>query len=154
MVRYCYTIGVNDAGWGCFGSQSERPRTRSRISHNDTCRTCSVRRHDPSKHVTSYRRKRVRFICSYGHDASTVRDFDGRGFYLSGELCLKKGCSIVGVTTAATLWIITVIGLCFGGGQLALGVVPTILSFLTLGVFKKIDMRFLESSSSHRNNLK
>ena len=44
----------------------------------------------------------------------------GVGF-IGGGAILKKGGSITGVTTAATLWIATVIGLCLGGGQLALG---------------------------------
>ena len=48
-----------------------------------------------------------------------ARDSDGVGF-LGGGAILKKGGSITGVTTAATLWIATVIGLCFGGGQLGL----------------------------------
>src|ERR1700742_368369 len=45
----------------------------------------------------------------------------GVGF-LGGGAILKKGSTITGVTTAATLWIATVIGLCLGGGQLGLGV--------------------------------
>jgi putative Mg2+ transporter-C (MgtC) family protein len=33
----------------------------------------------------------------------------------------EAGNVVDGVTTAATLWFVTVMGLCFGGGQLALG---------------------------------
>src|SRR5262249_39184687 len=44
----------------------------------------------------------------------------GVGFIGAGAI-LRRGDWIIGVTTAATLWIMTVIGLCFGGGQLALG---------------------------------
>ena len=44
----------------------------------------------------------------------------GVGFIGGG--ILKRGDSIQGVTTAATLWFVTVIGLCFGGGQNELGV--------------------------------
>ena len=40
----------------------------------------------------------------------------GVGF-LGGGAILKRGGSISGVTTAATLWIATVIGLSFGGGD-------------------------------------
>jgi putative Mg2+ transporter-C (MgtC) family protein len=45
------------------------------------------------------------------------------------------------VTTAATLWIATVIGLCFGGGQVRLGLVATVLAFVTLFVLDYFDRR-------------
>jgi putative Mg2+ transporter-C (MgtC) family protein len=64
----------------------------------------------------------------------------GVGF-LGGGAILKKGGSITGLTTAATLWIATVIGLCFGGGQLGLGGVSTIFGMLTLWAMEWIDVR-------------
>jgi hypothetical protein len=45
------------------------------------------------------------------------------------------------VTTAATLWIATVIGLCLGGGQLGLGAIATGLGILTLWAMEWIDLR-------------
>src|SRR5579863_6917655 len=48
----------------------------------------------------------------------------GVGF-IGGGVILRRDDIIVGVTTAATLWLVTVVGLCFGGGQLGLGVVAT-----------------------------
>jgi putative Mg2+ transporter-C (MgtC) family protein len=63
----------------------------------------------------------------------------GVGF-LGGGAILKRGGSITGVTTAATLWIATVIGLCFGGGQVALGGVATALAMLTLWAMHWIDV--------------
>lgn len=38
-----------------------------------------------------------------------------------GGAILRRGNLVIGVTTAATLWYVTVIGLCFGGGQVFLG---------------------------------
>jgi putative Mg2+ transporter-C (MgtC) family protein len=64
----------------------------------------------------------------------------GVGF-IGGGAILKKGGSITGVTTAATLWIATVIGLCLGGGQLALGALATGLGMLTLWAMEWIDLR-------------
>lgn len=64
----------------------------------------------------------------------------GVGF-IGGGAILKKGAAISGVTTAATLWIVTVIGLCFGGGQLELGGAATALGILTLWGMKWIDVR-------------
>jgi putative Mg2+ transporter-C (MgtC) family protein len=62
----------------------------------------------------------------------------GVGFIGGGSI-LKRGDFVKGVTTAATLWIITVIGLCFGGGQWGLGLVATFLSVMTLWVLKWLD---------------
>jgi putative Mg2+ transporter-C (MgtC) family protein len=47
----------------------------------------------------------------------------GVGF-IGGGAILKKGDLVTGVTTAATLWLVTVIGLCLGGGQLVDIVIP------------------------------
>jgi putative Mg2+ transporter-C (MgtC) family protein len=44
----------------------------------------------------------------------------GMGFIGAGTI-LRRDNLVQGVTTAATLWFVTVIGLCFGGGQLILG---------------------------------
>jgi putative Mg2+ transporter-C (MgtC) family protein len=64
----------------------------------------------------------------------------GVGF-IGGGAILKRGESVSGVTTAATLWIVTAIGLCLGGGQLFLGITGTALALLTLRAMKWIDAR-------------
>jgi putative Mg2+ transporter-C (MgtC) family protein len=63
----------------------------------------------------------------------------GVGF-IGGGTILKRGDLVTGVTTAATLWVVTVIGLCFGGGQLALGIVATVLAVFTLWALKMVDV--------------
>lgn len=63
----------------------------------------------------------------------------GVGF-IGGGTIVKKGDLVTGVTTAATLWLVTVIGLCLGGGQLALGTVATALAVITLWVLKWVDI--------------
>lgn len=62
----------------------------------------------------------------------------GMGFIGAGAVIHKKG-SVEGITTAATLWLSTVIGLNFGGGQVGLG-------FLTLfiGLFALSSLTWLE----------
>ena len=50
----------------------------------------------------------------------------GMGFLGAGAI-LRRGNHVSGLTTAATLWVTTVIGLCIGGGQLALGIAGTVL---------------------------
>lgn len=64
----------------------------------------------------------------------------GVGF-IGGGAILKRGDLVTGVTTAATLWATTVIGLCLGGGQLELGVTATMLAVITLWALRWLDMR-------------
>jgi putative Mg2+ transporter-C (MgtC) family protein len=64
----------------------------------------------------------------------------GVGF-IGGGAILRYGGSVRGVTTAATLWIVTVIGLCIGGGQIWLGLAATVLGLATLWLLKVIDLR-------------
>src|ERR1700677_5187932 len=51
---------------------------------------------------------------------------------IGGGAILRRDGFVLGVTTAATLWFVTVIGLCFGGGQIGLGVVGTALGMMVL----------------------
>jgi putative Mg2+ transporter-C (MgtC) family protein len=64
----------------------------------------------------------------------------GVGF-IGGGAILKRGDLVKGVTTAATLWVTTVIGLCFGGDQLGLGIAATVLAVVTLWVLRWVDTR-------------
>jgi putative Mg2+ transporter-C (MgtC) family protein len=64
----------------------------------------------------------------------------GVGF-IGGGAILRRGDLVTGVTTAATLWVMTVIGLCLGGGQIELGIAATILAAFTLWVLKWADVR-------------
>jgi putative Mg2+ transporter-C (MgtC) family protein len=63
----------------------------------------------------------------------------GVGF-IGGGAILKRGDLVTGVTTAATLWVATVIGLCFGGGQIWLGLGATLLGAFTLWPLKWFDV--------------
>jgi putative Mg2+ transporter-C (MgtC) family protein len=64
----------------------------------------------------------------------------GMGF-IGGGAIVRRDNFVVGVTTAATLWFLTVIGLCFGGGQVALGVVGATLALLVLTGMKRVEDR-------------
>jgi putative Mg2+ transporter-C (MgtC) family protein len=64
----------------------------------------------------------------------------GMGFIGAGAILRRDG-GVVGVTTAATLWLMTVIGLCFGGGQLALGASATGIGVVVLWAMKWVDDR-------------
>ena len=65
----------------------------------------------------------------------------GMGFIGAGAI-LRKDSLVLGVTTAATLWFSTMMGLCFGGGQLGLGVAALILGLGTLWGLKYVESMF------------
>ena len=62
-------------------------------------------------------------------------------FRSGGGTILRRGGLITGITTAATLWIVTVIGLCFGAGQYGLGGAGTALGALTIWGLKWVELR-------------
>lgn len=64
----------------------------------------------------------------------------GVGF-IGGGAIIRRDNIIVGVTTAATLWYVTVIGLCLGGGQIELGVIATAIGLIALWVLQWIELR-------------
>lgn len=80
-------------------------------------------------------------LSTAGKTASSFAQFDvmrlplgilsGMGF-IGGGAILRRENLIVGVTTAATLWFVTVVGLCFGGGQITLGLCGLILGVVVL----------------------
>jgi putative Mg2+ transporter-C (MgtC) family protein len=71
----------------------------------------------------------------------------GEGF-IGGGAILKHGDTVRGLTTAATLWFVTVVGLCFGGGQIGLGVAGSLLGLLILRALKMLEMRFEQQRTS------
>jgi putative Mg2+ transporter-C (MgtC) family protein len=77
------------------------------------------------------------------HDSYAVMDLmrlplgilTGVGFIGTGAI-VRKNELVLGITTAATMWFATVVGLCLGGGQLILGSVSTVIGFLILWGFR------------------
>jgi putative Mg2+ transporter-C (MgtC) family protein len=64
----------------------------------------------------------------------------GVGFIGAGAI-FKRDSLILGVTTAATLWFVTVIGLCFGGGQIGLGAAGALLGVVVISGLKILERR-------------
>jgi putative Mg2+ transporter-C (MgtC) family protein len=64
----------------------------------------------------------------------------GMGFIGAGAI-VRRDNFVVGVTTAATLWFVTVIGLCFGGGQIALGAAGAAIGIIVLAGLKTAEDR-------------
>jgi len=68
----------------------------------------------------------------------------GMGF-IGGGAILKRGDVVLGVTTAATLWFVTVLGLCFGGGQHLLGLSALAIGMLVLSSLKRWESLMLQN---------
>ncbi|HEV2531614.1 MgtC/SapB family protein [Phenylobacterium sp.] len=85
-----------------------------------------------------------------GKDASKFAQIDvlrlplgilsGIGFIGAGAI-IKRGDTVMGVATAATIWFMTVVGLCFGAGQLDLGAGATALAVGLLWGLRWIDLK-------------
>jgi putative Mg2+ transporter-C (MgtC) family protein len=71
----------------------------------------------------------------------------GMGFIGAGAI-LRRGDAVVGVTTAATLWFVTVMGLCCGGGQLVLAGAMLGIGLGVLWVLKLIERRIVEDRTA------
>lgn len=71
----------------------------------------------------------------------------GMGF-IGGGAIIKRPNLVHGVTTAATLWIVTVIGLCLGGGQLVLGMVLSVLTLAVLWSLKRAEAHLRRDRSA------
>jgi len=64
----------------------------------------------------------------------------GIGF-IGGGAILHRGDLVLGVTTAATLWFVTVMGLCFGAGELILGGIAFAMALVVLWALKRLEDR-------------
>jgi putative Mg2+ transporter-C (MgtC) family protein len=64
----------------------------------------------------------------------------GIGFIGAGVI-VRQGPIVSGVTTAATLWLITVIGLIFGAGFFAFGAAVSLIAFVVLALLRGIEHR-------------
>jgi putative Mg2+ transporter-C (MgtC) family protein len=71
----------------------------------------------------------------------------GMGFIGAGAI-VRRDNFVVGVTTAASMWFLTVIGLCIGGGQIALGLVGVMLGMLLLTGLKPIEDRMKQDQQA------
>ena len=64
----------------------------------------------------------------------------GVGF-IGGGAILRRGSLVVGLTTAATLWLATMVGLSVGAGEIGLGMATTAIGLAALGPVGWIEAR-------------
>lgn len=72
----------------------------------------------------------------------------GIGFIGAGAI-VRRGNLVTGVTTAATLWLITAIGLLLGAGYIAEGASVTALAFLVLSLLKQVEPHLRREHGGH-----
>lgn len=65
----------------------------------------------------------------------------GMGFIGAGAI-LHKGNFILGVTTAASLWFVTVMGFCFGAGEIGFGFALLAAALVVLWGFRRLEKIF------------
>src|SRR5438132_11377743 len=62
----------------------------------------------------------------------------GIGFLGAGVI-VKEGFSVRGLTTAASIWVISAIGVVFGGGAYVAGVAASALTLVALALLRRIE---------------
>lgn len=75
----------------------------------------------------------------------------GIGFIGGGVILkLNEEHQIVGVTTAATIWLTAGVGIAAGAGRFGLAVVGTLVALVVLAVFGRLERAFLPRPSNHQ----
>jgi putative Mg2+ transporter-C (MgtC) family protein len=95
------------------------------------------------------------------HQATGIRDsgrvaaqiVTGIGFIGAGTV-LRNGPIIIGLTTAATLWISAAIGMTCGVGMFDVAILTTVLSVAVLTLIRIFERRFLPSSIKQNKRFK
>lgn len=72
----------------------------------------------------------------------------GMGFIGAGAI-LRRDNFVIGVTTAAAMWLLTVLGLCFGAGQVKLGLAGTAIAFVVLTLLKYLENKIKLDRQGH-----
>jgi len=79
-----------------------------------------------------------------GRIASTV--VQGIGFIAAGVI-LTTGKEVVGLTTAAGIWVATALGLLIGAGFYVVAIVAALVTVVALVVLRGIELRFFRGQS-------
>lgn len=77
----------------------------------------------------------------------------GIGFLGAGTI-LFTGKSITGLTTAASLWVVSAIGLAVGAGFYFASATSTVMVLVTLWAFNKLEKRYISTKKEHLLKIK
>ena len=81
-----------------------------------------------------------------GSDAGRIASnvVTGIGFIGAGTI-IQSGSSIIGITTAASIWVASAIGLALGCGFYFGGIAATILAIIILKILHEIEKKYIRS---------
>ena len=91
-------------------------------------------------HMLTVWADRLPFIVSTDVSRFGAQVIKGIGFLGAGTI-LREGFSVKGLTTAASLWAVSCIGLAVGAGYYIGALVSTVVIYLTLNTFKRFIIR-------------
>ena len=83
--------------------------------------------------------KRVSSFATLDLERLPLGILSGIGFIGAGVIVKRDNNIVTGVTTAATMWFVSVLGLLFGAGQLRLGCSAAVLAMLILWGLKQVE---------------
>lgn len=94
-------------------------------------------------------------VLSVGADSTRVvgQVVTGVGFLGAGAI-LQKGDLVIGITSAATIWLIAAVGAAIGVGHFGYGVVTTIIAVAAITVSRNIERRIRRLHTSPHNPAK
>ena len=98
----------------------------------------------------------IPFVYPKNRDSARIaaQVVSGIGFLGAGTI-LHEGITVRGLTTAASLWMISAIGLATGAGMYSIGLAATIITFITLTAFHSVEKRFaVVNSKSDRKYIR
>ena len=84
-----------------------------------------------------------------GRIASTV--VQGIGFIAAGVI-LTTNREVIGLTTAAGIWVATALGLLIGAGYYVIAVVATLVTLLALIILREIESRFMHTKPRSKSS--
>jgi putative Mg2+ transporter-C (MgtC) family protein len=82
-----------------------------------------------------------------GRIASTV--VQGIGFIAAGVI-LTTNREVLGLTTAAGIWVATALGLLIGAGFYTIAITATILTLVALVALREVEHRYMRTKPRHR----
>src|SRR5579862_9479606 len=138
VARNCSSTSRDRRVRGRTWLRPRSARTFCRPSDDSAGRARSLPVDDPDKLAHQFQWQAIRLVCGDGYYATPLGILSGIGFIGAGAI-IKRGELAIGVTTAATIWFVTVMGLCFGGGQIGLGFAGFVLGFGVLIGLKRIE---------------